>query len=301
MIRYFSLFLALTVAVGLIAPRAQSAASQASAIQVVTSVAVLADLIKNVGGDRVAVTALVPRGGEPEDYDPTPADAGVVARASLFFANGLGLEQYLEYLIESSGNDRLEVITLSGDLPTLAGFGQGGEEGGNPHLWLNPRHAIAYVDAIQQTLSQVDPDSAATYTANAASYTARLAELDRYIEQQVQTIPNAQRAIVSIHDAWPYFAERYGLRHLAVVRASHGSDPSAREYAELISVVRNNNVKAVFGEAGFSDRFISQLAADTGATYVADLYTDTLTDGPPADSYLNAMRYNADAIVNALR
>jgi manganese/iron transport system substrate-binding protein len=274
---------------------------QGGPLKVVTTISPIADLIRNVGGNRVQVTSLVPVGDGPEDYDPTPADAAAVAAARIYFANGLGLEEYLEDLIQSSGNTSLQVVALSDGLPTLTGFGQGAEEGGNPHLWMSVRNGMAYVDVIQQTLSQVDPDSAPTYQANAAQYTARLVELDSYIEQQVQSLLPAQRVLVSTHDAYPYFADRYGLRHLAIISANPDSDPTAQEYAALIQTVKDNNVKAVFGEAGFSDRFIAQLAADSGATYVADLYTDTLSKAPPADTYLGLMRYDADQIVAALK
>jgi ABC-type Zn uptake system ZnuABC Zn-binding protein ZnuA len=274
---------------------------QAGPLKVVTTISPIADLIMNVGGGRVQVTSLVPVGAGPEDYDPTPADAAAVAAARVYFANGLGLEEYLEDLIQSSGNTSLQVVALSDGLPTLTGFGQGAEEGGNPHLWMSVRNGIAYVDVIQQTLSLVDPDGAPTYQANAAKYGAQLADLDSYIEQQVQTLLPAQRVLVTTHDAYPYFADRYGLRHLAVISANPDSDPTAQEYAALIRTVKDNNVKAVFGEAGFSDRFISQLAADTGATYVANLYTDTLSKDPPTNSYLGMLRYNADQIVAALK
>ena len=280
-------------------PRPSAAADKP--LKVVTSISPIADLIRNVGGDRVEVTALVPLGDEPEDYDPTPADAAAVSQARVFFANGLGLEGYLANLIESAGNQRIEVVTLSDGLPTMTSFGQGSDEGGNPHLWLNPRNAISYVDVIRRTLDRVDPAAAPVYDANAGSYTAQLTALDSYIEQQVNAIPPAGRVLVTTHDAYPYFADRYGFRYLAVISANPNSDPSAQEYAALVKAVKDNGVKAVFGEAGFSDRFISQLATDTGATFVSNVYTDTLSQGPPADTYLNAMKYDADTMVGALR
>src|SRR5438045_4309695 len=120
--------------------------AQPGRLKVVTSILPIADLIQNVGGDRVQVTALVPPGGEPEDYDPTPADATTVSQARVFFANGLGLETYVDDLTESAGNAQLEAVTLSEGLPTLTSFGQGADEGGNPHLWLDPQNAISYVD-----------------------------------------------------------------------------------------------------------------------------------------------------------
>jgi len=270
-------------------------------VKVVTSISPIADMIKNVGGDRVDVTALVPPGGEPEDYDPTPADATTLSKAQVFFANGLGLETYLRDLAESAGNPRLEVVTLSDGLPTLRSFGQGADAGGNPHLWLDPQQAISYVDVINHTLDRIDPANAASYDANASSYKAQIQELDAAIQQQVSTLQPEQRVLVSVHDAYPYFAKRYGFTYLAIISANPNSDPSAAEYAQLVKTVRDMKVKAVFGETGFSDQFIAALAHDTGASYVGGLYTDTVSTDPPTNTYLGAMKHNADTIVNALK
>jgi manganese/iron transport system substrate-binding protein len=294
--------LALLVAVlvvPLTPPRPSAAADPP--LKVATSITPIADMIKNVGGDRVDVTAIVPRGVGPEDYDPTPGDATAISQAKVFFANGLGLEEYLANLIESAGNEQIQVVTLSDGLPTLTSFGQGIEEGGNPHLWLNPKNAMAYVDVIRQTLDRIDPAGVPTYDAKAGAYAAQIQALDAALEAQVGQIPPANRFLVSTHDAYPYYADRYGLKYLAIISANPEGDPSAEDYAALVKAVKDNHVKAVFGEAGFSDRFISQLAADTGAKFVPDLYTDTLSEGPPADTYLNQMKSTTDAIVGALK
>ena len=280
---------------------AQRAAAQPARLELATSIRPIADLIQNVGGDRVSVIALVPPGGEPEDYDPTPADAAAISRARVFFANGLGLETYLNNLAQAVGNPRLEVVTLSDGLPTIAGFGQGADQGGNPHLWLDPQNAMRYVDLIQQTLDRVDPANAATYDANAASYKAQLQQLDAAIQQQVSALPPERRVLVTTHDAYPYFAQRYGFTYLAVISANPDAEPAAQEYAALVKTIQRSGVKAVFGEAGFSERTIAQLASDTGASFVGNLYTDTLSADPPTDTYLGAMQYNADTIVSALR
>jgi ABC-type Zn uptake system ZnuABC Zn-binding protein ZnuA len=276
-------------------------ASQSGPLKLATSIRPIADLIQNVGGDRVEVLALVPPGGEPEEYDPTPADAAAVGKSRVFFANGLGLEEYLSGMVESAGGSQLEVVTLSEGLPTIASFGQSADVGGNPHLWLDPQNAVRYVEVIRQTLDRIDPASAAVYDANAAAYTTKLQQLDASIEQQVSTVPAERRVLVTTHDAFPYFAKRYGFSYLAVISANPGSDPSAQEYAQLVNTVKANRVPAVFGEAGFSQRMISQLAADTGAAFVGDLYTDTLTEAAPTNTYIGAMEYNADTIVSALR
>jgi ABC-type Zn uptake system ZnuABC Zn-binding protein ZnuA len=276
-------------------------ASQSGPLKLATSIRPIADLIQNVGGDRVEVLALVPPGGEPEEYDPTPADAAAVGKSRVFFANGLGLEEDLSGMVESAGGSQLEVVTLSEGLPTIASFGQSADVGGNPHLWLDPQNAVRYVEVIRQTLDRIDPASAAVYDANAAAYTTKLQQLDASIEQQVSIVPAERRVLVTTHDAYPYFAKRYGFSYLAVISANPGSDPSAQEYAQLVNTVKANRVPAVFGEAGFSQRMISQLAADTGAAFVGDLYTDTLTEAAPTNTYIGAMEYNADTIVSALR
>lgn len=293
-----ALVLLLVIGSGLPAPRVSA---QPAPLKIVTSIHPIADMVQNVGGDRVDVTALVPFGGEPEDYDPTPADATAVSKARVFFANGLGMEEYLDRLVESAGNPQLEVVTLSDGLPTINGFGQGEEEGGNPHMWMDVQNAMSYVDVIQQTLDRVDPPGAATYDANATTYKAKLKLLDQYIQQAVNALPKDRRVLVTTHDAYPYFAKRYGFTYLAVISANPDAEPSAQEYAQLVKTVKDNKVKAVFGETGFNEQTIAQLAADTGATFVGDLYTDTLSEDPPTNTYIGAMEYNADKIVSALK
>src|SRR5436305_1111918 len=138
-----ALVLVLALLVGSALP-ARPVSAQPAPIKVVTTILNFADMIRNVGGDRVDVTALVPAGAGPEEFEPNPADAVAVSRARLYFANGLGLEKFLDKLVENAANPQLEVITLSDGLPTLTGFGQGADEGGNPHLWLDPQNAMAY-------------------------------------------------------------------------------------------------------------------------------------------------------------
>jgi manganese/iron transport system substrate-binding protein len=298
--RRVAVLLALLVVAGFALP-APRAASQQPTLKVVTSIGPIADLIRNVGGERVEVTALVPPGVEPEDYDPTPADAAAVSRARVFFANGLGLEAYLDNLVQSAGGASLEVVVLSTGAPTITSFGQGNEVGGNPHLWLDPQNAARYVEVIRAALGRIDPASAAAYDANAAAYTTKLSQLDAAIEREVSTLPVERRVLVTTHDAYPYFAKRYGFTYLAVISANPEAEPSAQEYAQLVKTIKDNRVPAIFGEAGFSERTIEQLAADTGAAFVGDLFTDTLSEEAPTNTYLGAMQYNADTIVSALR
>lgn len=153
---------------------------------------------------------------------------------------------------------------------------------------------------IRKTLGRVDPVNAATYDANAAAYTVKLTQLDGYIEQQVASLLQEQRVLVTTHDAYPYFAKRNGFQYLAVISAGPDSDPSSQEYAQLVRTVKNSRVKAVCGEAGLSERTIALLASDASATYVGNLFTDTLSVESLTDTSIGAMQYNAATIVSAL-
>jgi len=274
--------------------------AQAAPLPVVTSISPLADLIGNVGGDRVQVTALVPVGGDPHDFDPSPEDVITVANARVFFVNGLGQERFLEGLLESARPADLRVVTLSEAITPLRS-GEGPEAPPNPHAWLSVANAMAYVERIRDTLKEVDPEGAATYEANAARYLAELTALDEEIKAMVGTIPPEQRYLVTFHDAWPYFCERYGLTCVALVGATEEAQPSALEFAAVVDLVRAHGIKAVFGEEGFSDRLVEPLARDTGARFVAGLLADTLGAGEDANSYAKMMRRNAERIVAALR
>lgn len=259
---------------------------------VITSISPLVDLIKHVGGDRVEVRGLVPAGSDPHDFEPKPTDVAAMAKARLFIANGTGEEAYLQKLVSNAGKD-LQVVTLS-DGQTIIG-----NNPGNPHLWLDVKNAIAYVDKVQKALSQADPAGAATYRANAEAYTKELNSLDAEIRQLVQTIPPARRKMVVFHDAWPYFCQAYGLKNLPMVENPE-AEVSPKVYDDLVKRIKAEGVPAVFGEAGFNPKLVQRLAADTGVKFVGDLYDDTLGDGDAA-SYIGMMRVNAKKIVEALK
>lgn len=270
-----------------------------STLVVATSISPLADLIKNVGGDKVKVTMLVRPGGDPHSFELTPEAIKSVAQAKVFFANGVGEEPYLDKLVKSTGE--LKVVTLSDGMEIL-GKGSGGaySDTGNPHLWLDPQNAGAYVKKIRDTLQQLSPSNADYFSANADAYLIQLETLDKTIRSKVSAIPSPARTMLVFHEAWPYFAKRYGLEHRALVKNSD-SEPSAKEYAELISYIKAHKVKVVFGEAGFNPKLVTQLAQEAGIKYVDNLYDDTVANNPEADNYLKMMYSNADKIVNALK
>jgi len=267
-------------------------------VRVVATTTVLADLVAQVGGARVRVDSLVPRGGEAHTFDPRPSDLVKVARADLVFMNGLGLDDWLTGLVADTGT-AAPVVRLGENLPGVTYLaGRGGET--NPHLWLNVAYARRYVERIGEALAGVDPAQAAAFRAGAAAYEARLDRLDGWVRSMIATIPEKNRAFVSFHDALPYFAAAYGLRIVGVVVPAPGQDPSAGEVADLIAAIRAAGVKAIFSESQFSPELAQAVAREAGATVVADLYTDTLGD-PPADTYEGLIRWDVERIVAALR
>lgn len=276
----------------------QQPTSSANQKLVLTSISPLADIIKQVGGDSIQVVNLVPAGTDPHEYEPNPDAIRQVASAQVFFANGIGQEQYLTKLVNNAGNPSLKTVVLSEGLPILD---KGPDSLGNPHLWLDVQNTKQYVTTIRDALIEAYPSEKETFSQNALAYQKELDSLDQWIHDQISTIPEESRKIVVFHDAWTYFANRYGLTVLTPVVRSGESEPSAKEYAEIIQLIQNQKVKAVFGEVGFNPKLIYQLANETGVKVVDDLYDDTLGDTPETESYIKVMQYNTESLVSALK
>ncbi len=284
-----------------------SAAPSGSAdrLQVVTTTTILADLVAQVGGDNVSVTSLVPKGGEVHTFDPTPSDVRRLTSADVVFINGLGLDEWLADLVKDAGTDA-PVVELAEDLDGVT-YLEGGRRGAaraaaeevNPHLWLNAAYAAKYAQRIAEALTAADPEGAADYEAGLAEYTKVLADLDATAKERLGAIPEANRAVISFHDAFPYFAAAYGLTIDGTVVDAPGQDPSAGDVSALIKVVKEKGIKAIFAEAQFNEDLVQTIADETGATVVSNLYTDTLGDAP-ADTYAGMMTWNIDQVAAAL-
>jgi ABC-type Zn uptake system ZnuABC Zn-binding protein ZnuA len=265
-------------------------------IHVVATTTVLADMVRQVGGERVSVESLVPKGGEAHTFDPTPSDVRRVVEADLIVRNGLGLDDWLLNLIEDAGS-KAPVVALGEDLPGVTYVHAGNQV--NPHLWMNVAYGRLYAARIAAELEQLDPAHADEIATTAKAYDARLAALDADIRTKLAAIPEADRTIISFHDAFPYFAAAYGLTVDGTVVSAPGQDPSAAQVEALIAEIRAKGVKAILAEAQFSDKLVRAIADEAGATVVSDLYTDSVGD-PPVDTYESMMRWNADRLLQVL-
>ena len=267
------------------------------ALKVVTTTTVFADIVQNIGGSRVAATSIIPPGVGPEDYEPKPDDAKKLADADLIVSNGVGLDDFLDDLLASGSGGETPHLVLGDGIPVLT---VDGEE--NPHFWLDPSLVVVYyLPAITAKLIELDPDGKATYDADAAAYVATLEALDAELMARVGEIPEANRKLVTFHDAFPYFAEHYGFELVGVILENVGQEPTAGELAALVETVKAAGVKAVFSEAQFNPNLSETLAQEAGiANVVTTLYNDSLGP-PPADTYVGLMRWNVDQIVPALQ
>lgn len=267
------------------------------AIKVVTTTSFLADMVVQVGGEHVAVTSLVPRGGEVHTFDPRPSTAWALSEARLVLANGLGLDDWLAQLAADVGTGA-PIVRLGEGLPGATYITEGRVV--NPHLWLDVGNAERYAERIEATLEKIDPVNSADYRSRGQVYVARLADLDSWARAQLGAIPAANRRIVSYHDALPYFCRAYGLEVIGTVVSAPGQDPSAREVQTLLDAIRKNHVRAIFSEAQFSPDLARTIGSETGASVVSNLYTDTLGD-PPASTFEGMIRWDVTHIVEALQ
>ena len=274
-----------------------SSCSAGSAPDVLTTTTILEDVTRNIAGDRLTVQSLLPAGTDPHSYQPVPQDATMVSESKVLVVHGAEYEVFMQALLENAGG-KDNVIEASTGLLL-----QSDEHGTDPHLWLDPNHVIAYADNIREGLSQFDPDGAEVYATNARAYIDQLAELDAWIQGQVAQIEPQRRVLVTNHEAFGYFAERYGFQVVGAVIPGFSSDaaPSARQMAELIEQIKIHQVPAIFLDAADNPDLAQQIAAETGVKVVTDLHLESLTEGGPAATYLDLMKDNVTKIVQALQ
>lgn len=281
-----------------------------SGLQVVASTSILADMVQNVAGQNASVAALLPVGADPHAYEATPADIVKVSESNVLVINGLEYEGFIESLLESADGERLMIVASNGLEPRIAedaGDEAEGEQGhavaGDPHMWLDPILVVAYVENIRDGLAQADPDSAVAYNENAEVYIAQLKDLDTWISDQISQIPAERRLLVTNHEALGYFADRYGLKVVGTVipSLSSGAATSAQDMAGVIDQIRETHAPAIFLGEVENPALANQIASETGITLVDDLYLESLTAGPPAETYIDMMKYNVSKIVEALK
>ena len=270
-------------------------------LRVLATTSIVGDVVSQVGGDFIALTILMPVGTDPHEFQPRPHDAAALTDTQIIFSNGAGLEGFLQPLLESTGaTGKLVEVSAGITLLPLPGSNQ---STGDPHTWMDPNNVIIWTQNIAAALSAADPAHTSGYQANAEAYAASLHDLDIWIRTEVAQIPPQNRLLVADHAVLGYFAAQYGFTQEGTITGSFSSEaaPSARELAALEDKIRSSGVRAVFVSEAVNQTLADQIATDTGVKSVW-IYHATLTaSGGPAASYLEFMRYNVKAILEALK
>ena len=266
-------------------------------LRVLTTTTVLADLVHNVAGDGATVESLLPTGADPHAYEPSPADVAKISESTLLIINGADYEHNLLPIIDNADGER-QVVTASSGLEAASNG-----EAINPHFWVNPRFTITYVENVRDGLIQADPANAGMYAANAGAYIAQLNDLDAWAEGQIAALPKARRLLITNHDALSYFADRYGLDVVGLIIRSNSDEAgaTAQQLASIIETIRSTGAPAIFLDEVENQTLARQVAAETGAKVVHDLYFESLSaaDGP-APTYLEMIRHDVTRMVEAL-
>jgi manganese/iron transport system substrate-binding protein len=315
----FALALFAALALALVGPisagiSAAQPVAQARPVRVITGMGIVKDLVEQVGGSRVDAFSVVPPGADPHTYQPTPRDIQSMQGARLAVWNGLGLDATAADLVAEQSLPDLTTVVLSDGITPLAGgnddedgdqhaAGHADEHGhghaeGNPHLWLDPTYAIRYVEIIRDALIEVDPAGADLYRANATAYIGEINALDAWGQTEVAKIPAERRKLVTFHDAFPYFAQHYGLELVGVVLKSPGREPSAQEVAALVTEIKAHDIPVVFAEPQFNARILDLAARDAGIQ-VKRLYSDAFDT--QIKTYLDLIRFNITSVSEGLR
>lgn len=283
-----------------------SPSASASGYRVMATTSVFADLARLALGDSVQIDSIIPAGVDVHTFEPSPSDAAKIAAADLILMNGLGLDEWVVSLVDAAHKSEADILRLGESLDVsdawsyLASPEAETEHAYDPHVWLDPTGAAHYVQRIVDRVVQDRPELTNTVRTASAKGFVDLQELDAEIRALFLAIPEVNRKIVTFHDAFGYFARAYNITIVGVAIASPGQDPSAREIAALIDAIRASGVTTVFSEVQFPSKVLTSIAAETGATVLADLYSDAL-GAAPGDTYLGAMRANATAIASSMQ
>ncbi|MCJ7532825.1 MAG: metal ABC transporter substrate-binding protein [Anaerolineales bacterium] len=283
---------------------ASSSSSQNPTIKVIAVETFLGDVTQNITGDQIKVENLIPVGLDPHAFEPTPQDVTRIASSQVLIVNGAGFEEWLQKILDNAGGKRLVIEASAGLTSRTPRQGEGVIAGNDPHFWLDPNNVIKYVENIRNGMIQADPEGKSTYTSNADAYIAKLKELDTWIQEQVKQVPPERRLLVTNHESFGYFADRYGFKIIGTIvpSISTGASPSAQQLAHLIDQIKTAQVTAIFLETGTNPQLADQVARETGVKVVTELYSHSITsaDGK-APSYIDMMKYNTFMIVSALK
>ena len=279
-----------------------AAQAHAGKVNVIATISIIGDVVKNVAGDSVNLVTLVGPNGDAHEYEPIPADSVNLAHADIIFENGLHLEHWLDKLYSASGSKAKRVVVSQGVTPRIF---QDNPQETDPHAWQDVANVVLYTQNVRDALIAIDPINKDKYTANANDYIVKLQSLDAWVKAQVKLIPADKHKLVTNHDALGYFAGRYGFQIIGAVIPSattEAADPSAKEITDLLSIIKVNGVHAIFSENMANPKLAETLAQEAGVAIGPELYTDALGPvGSDGESYIKMIKHNVSVFRKYLK
>ncbi len=265
---------------------------------VASTASMIWDMARNIGGDHFDHRMIVPIGGDPHIYEPTPSDARLVANADLILKNGLTFEGWLNSLIENSGT-KAAVVTVTEGMPALTSMTYKGAS--DPHAWMDASKGEFYLRNIRDALITLSPKHKEDIVKNYERYSRELAAMDEYIEKEIKKIPEKQRILITSHDAFQYYGRRYGLNLQAIQGVSTDAEVQTADILRVNKVIRESGVPAVFVETTINPKMLNRIAKDNDIVVGGSLFSDSIGDEKStAPTYLEMLRYNTNTIVAAL-
>ena len=305
--RRFALLAALLLAVSNLIWTPPAPASAQTKLKVVSTVAPITNIVLNVGGNRIDLEGIIEPGVDSHTFEPAPSDAITLAGADLVVVNGLALEGHTIELAQANLKPGARILELGSNTITrdewVFDFSFPEENGDpNPHVWMNPLHALKYAELVRDALVEMDAPNADYYRQNTERFRARIDALDKAIVATVATIPEQNRKLLTYHDSFAYFAPRYGFEVIGAIQPSDFAEPSPREVAALIDQIKENNIPAIFGSEVFPSPVLEQIGRETGVRYY-----DTLRDddppgepGSPENTYVGMLQFDVQQMAEAL-
>ncbi|MBK8549884.1 MAG: zinc ABC transporter substrate-binding protein [Ignavibacteria bacterium] len=268
-------------------------------IVAVSTITVINDIVKNIGKDKIEAYSICGVGVDPHTYHPKPSDPKLISKSDIVFINGFALEHWIEEMIKGSGGNKKEVVVTEGLTPMTDEKGYGDPD---PHAWFDVKNIKTYAENIAKGLISIDPQNENYYSANLREYKLKLDSLDSWIKEQINSIPESQRVLITSHDAFRYFGRAYGLEVKGLQGISTEAKIRTEDLKNLIDYVKLKNLKSVFIETSVNPKLLEQISSETDAKIGGTLFSDSIgNEGTPEGTYIGAVKHNVNTIVNALK
>lgn len=267
--------------------------------KIVATASIMQDIVQNIAGSDIQVESIVPIGGDPHIYDPTPSDAALISQSKVIFINGLTFEGWLGKLIDNSGTSA-EIVLMTKDIQPIESLKY--KNSADPHAWMDVINAVKYAENAKDGLIRIYPEQKTEFEQNFKIYRDSLMELHEWVHNQIQRIPESHRYLVTSHDAFQYYGRQYGIELVALLGTTTDAEIQTSDVLRVNKIIKEKELPAIFIESTINPKLMKQLAQDNNVQIGGELFADSLSDKDgPASSYIKMIKHNTNTIVQALR